>query len=62
MAQCTHHPEERLWFGSYCLACEKELNELAHQAVVAQQNDTRTEAEKIRDGVAFIMDTRVGGP
>ena len=39
-----------------------ELDEAARLAVEAKYNDTRTEDEIIADGVAFIMDTRFGGP
>jgi hypothetical protein len=34
---------------------------LLEQAVEAQKNDTRTPEQKIKDGVAFITDTRLGG-
>ncbi len=39
-----------------------EMDALAKLAVQAKENDTRTEDEIIADGVAFIMDTRFGGP
>lgn len=38
-----------------------EIDRLAKLAVEAKENDTRTEEEIIADGVAFIMDTRLGG-
>lgn len=40
---------------------ETEMFDLAKQALEAQKNDRRTLEEKIADGVAFILDTRIGG-
>lgn len=40
---------------------DEEIDRLAKLAVEAKDNDTRTEEEIIADGVAFIMDTRLGG-
>lgn len=40
----------------------EEINRLAKLAVEAKKNDTRTEEEIIADGVAFIMNTKFGGP
>ena len=45
----------------YCPECEAEQLELAKQVAEAQENDTRTDEEKIEDSVAFILDTRIGG-
>lgn len=39
----------------------EEFDRLVKLAVEAKDNDTRTEEEIIADGVAFIMDTRLGG-
>lgn len=39
----------------------EEIDRLAKLAVEAKDNDTRTEEEIIASGVAFIMDTRLGG-
>lgn len=39
----------------------EEIDSLAKLAVEVKDNDTRTEEEIIADGVAFIMDTRLGG-
>lgn len=39
----------------------EEIDRLVKLAVEAKDNDTRTEEEIIADGVAFIMDTRLGG-
>ncbi len=40
---------------------DPEIDRLAKLAVESMKNDTRTEEEIIADGVAFIMDTRLGG-
>lgn len=41
---------------------DEEIDRLAKLAVEAKENDTRTEEEIIADGVAFIMNTKFGGP
>lgn len=56
MGGCSAHISN--W---YCSLCDAELLELARRAADAQKGDARSDEQKIADGVAFILDERVGG-
>ncbi len=43
------------------LGISKELREEAKKALKRQKQDKRSEQEKIRDAVQFILDTSFGG-
>jgi hypothetical protein len=54
--RCQRHPFQVIDMG-WCPACDDELHELAKRAV---ENDRRTEAEKIKDAVDFILNCPLG--
>lgn len=58
-ADCKH-PTLCAQFSRWCDFPES-TKELARKAIEFQKNDTRTQEEKIADGVRFITDTRIGG-